>query len=673
MHKNIILILPFFLFQFKVLYSQWTSVSNGLDSYANTVLYNDNSNLFGGNYSGFFISTNNGVKWNPTALTDNVRAVLVNGNTIFAGGEGMNVSTDYGQTFSQTISSFQSIMDIENSNGNVYAAAVYSGFYLSSNNGASWVNRQVNFRNCLNLEIKNSFLFAGCTGSLKQNNGGVLKSSDNGITWSETPLINVDINFLESNSSYLFAGNSDSLLRSNDNGNLWTRMVFPASPFTIKRIFMLEESLFVCGSNSLGNVTYVSNDNGSSWNLFNLSGDLISVVKKSGTLVASVNYRGVYISFDNASTWDQYLHRDLSVNAFYKRNNRLFAGTSRGMYASEDNGLNWKRLNSTGSSVLSITSNDAYLFTSSYAGEISRSSDNGVSWETPTVFGGYVNAIYYFNNRLFTDNSYAGIRYSSDNGVSWSSFSIPGSVTYCFADYDNKLFAGLFSQGIYYSTNSGDSWSPTNLNAGSMSQIMSNSQYMFVASLHDPGLYRSSDGGINWDKTDLNHLSWSLLVSGDVVIAGTGSAGVYISTDNGVSWRSRNENLGSNNVHSLFLDNDYVFSGLFEAGIYRTTLSSLTKVVQQYHNIPENFILYQNYPNPFNPTTIISFDISKRSFVNLTVYNATGKLVNKLINEYKSPGNTEIAFESNDLPSGVYYYTLTTDGITQSRKMILLR
>ena len=673
MRKFTVFILLPLLLQYKVLYSQWTSVSNGLDSYASTVLYSDNSNLYGGNYSGLFLSTSNGMKWTSTSLTNNVLAINVKGNYVFAGGNGMNVSTDYGQTFSQTISSFQSIRDIENSNGNVYAAAGFSGIYTSSNYGANWVNRQVSFRTCLNLEIKNNFLFAGCTGSLKQNNGGVLKSSDNGITWAETPLINLEISFLESNSEYLFAGNRDSLFRSNDNGYSWTRLVFPTNPFTIKNIFNLEESLFVNGSDLSGNVTYVSYDNGSSWNLFNLSGEINSVVKKSGTLVASVNYRGVFVSQDNASTWDQYLHRDLSVNVFYKRFNRLFAGTSRGIYASEDDGLNWKRLNSTGSSVLSITSNDAYLFSSSYAGEISRSSDNGISWETPSVFGGSVNAIYYFNNKLFTDNSYIGIRYSSDDGMSWSSASIPGSVTYCFADYNDKLFAGLFSHGIYYSTNSGNSWSPTNLNAGSMSQIMSNSKYMFVASLHDPGLYRSSDGGINWEKTTLNHLSWCLTVSNEIVIAGTGSAGVYVSTDNGVSWRSRNENLVSNNVHSLFLDNEYVFSGLFESGIYRTTLSSLTEVLHQINEIPEIFNLYQNYPNPFNPSTIISFDISKRSFVKLTVYNAAGKLVKKLLNEYKSPGSNEIKFESNDLPTGIYYYSLTAGSFTQSKKMILLK
>ena len=113
---------------------------------------------------------------------------------------------------------------------------------------------------------------------------------------------------------------------------------------------------------------------------------------------------------------------------------------------------------------------------------------------------------------------------------------------------------------------------------------------------------------------------------------------------------------------------------MFEAGIYRNTVSALTDVVQQNTFSPENFKLYQNYPNPFNPSTIISFDISKRSFVNLKIYNAAGKLVKQLINEYKSPGTTEIKFESNDLPSGVYYYSLTTNnGLTQSRKMILLK
>ena len=36
-------------------------------------------------------------------------------------------------------------------------------------------------------------------------------------------------------------------------------------------------------------------------------------------------------------------------------------------------------------------------------------------------------------------------------------------------------------------------------------------------------------------------------------------------------------------------------------------------------NIPEQFVLYSNYPNPFNPVTTLRYDLSKVSFVDITI------------------------------------------------------
>jgi endonuclease/exonuclease/phosphatase family metal-dependent hydrolase len=88
---------------------------------------------------------------------------------------------------------------------------------------------------------------------------------------------------------------------------------------------------------------------------------------------------------------------------------------------------------------------------------------------------------------------------------------------------------------------------------------------------------------------------------------------------------------------------------------------------------PYNFSLNQNYPNPFNPETKIKFTISEPRYTTLTVYDALGKKVTRLVNEEKSPGTYEIKFDTENLPGGIYFYQLTAGSFTETKKMILLK
>ncbi len=90
-------------------------------------------------------------------------------------------------------------------------------------------------------------------------------------------------------------------------------------------------------------------------------------------------------------------------------------------------------------------------------------------------------------------------------------------------------------------------------------------------------------------------------------------------------------------------------------------------------NIPQQFSLSQNYPNPFNPTTTIKFGISEMGFVKLKVFDVLGREVDILVNEEMKPGNYEAAFTGEDLPSGIYFYSLVTPQFTDVKKMVLIK
>lgn len=90
-------------------------------------------------------------------------------------------------------------------------------------------------------------------------------------------------------------------------------------------------------------------------------------------------------------------------------------------------------------------------------------------------------------------------------------------------------------------------------------------------------------------------------------------------------------------------------------------------------NAVKEYRLSSNYPNPFNPSTIISYQIPKDGFVNLTVYNSLGQVVKTLVNEQKSMGKYSVKFNANDLPSGVYVYKLQANEFSSTKKMLLTK
>jgi hypothetical protein len=89
--------------------------------------------------------------------------------------------------------------------------------------------------------------------------------------------------------------------------------------------------------------------------------------------------------------------------------------------------------------------------------------------------------------------------------------------------------------------------------------------------------------------------------------------------------------------------------------------------------IPDKYLLEQNYPNPFNPTTSIKYSVSSIQNVKLTVFNMLGKEVATLVNERHKPGEYEVKFNSGNLPSGIYFYSLTSNEYNETKRMVLIK
>ncbi|MEO6695733.1 MAG: T9SS type A sorting domain-containing protein [Ignavibacteria bacterium] len=130
------------------------------------------------------------------------------------------------------------------------------------------------------------------------------------------------------------------------------------------------------------------------------------------------------------------------------------------------------------------------------------------------------------------------------------------------------------------------------------------------------------------------------------------------------SFVDRNLNSGNYNYRLKQID----FNGNFEY----FNLSNEVVI-----GIPSKFKLSQNYPNPFNPSTKINYDIPFDGKVSIVLFDVSGRELHSIVNEVKSAGYYTTEFNAAGLPSGVYFYRITSEGsgnkFTATRKMILLK
>ena len=81
--------------------------------------------------------------------------------------------------------------------------------------------------------------------------------------------------------------------------------------------------------------------------------------------------------------------------------------------------------------------------------------------------------------------------------------------------------------------------------------------------------------------------------------------------------------------------------------------------------------LEQNFPNPFNPSTSISYTIQREGYVRLAIFNLLGQEVSCVFEGMQPEGRYTVAFNSLNLPSGIYFYRLQAPGLYETKKMIV--
>lgn len=316
-----------------------------------------------------------------------------------------------------------------------------------------------------------------------------------------------------------------------------------------------------------------------------------------------------------------------------------------------------------------------------------RSTNNGNNWGletrltnfTANSIGPSVSASGNFVHVVWHDgrdgNAEIYYKRSDDNGIAWGndrritnepSVSIYPSITSSGSDvhivwYDERNF--IRSVHHNRSTDNGSNWgaetkltsdsafpqSPSIVSSGQLLHIVWDDLREFNINNNEIYYLFSTNSGLNW--TAETRLTNSALASFSPSLAITG-----------------------NEVHLVWTD---ARDGNRELYYKRNPTGNTIGINPISNEIPQNFSLGQNYPNPFNPSTKIRFTIPRQNdnFENLklVIYDILGREIKTLLNDIVAAGFYEIDFDANELASGIYYYRLTADSFSDTKKMIIAK
>lgn len=317
----------------------------------------------------------------------------------------------------------------------------------------------------------------------------------------------------------------------------------------------------------------------------------------------------------------------------------------------------------------------------SLTGKIYRTSDGGAVWTImfDTTNIGMRDVFFANVNTGWAVGNAGTVKYTSNTGMNWSSRNFNGTTNTCVFAFSPTLVlvSGFGSAGyITRSTNGGINWSFTTV-PGNLADFRfiyfadNNTGYAGGLALGGQGgMAKSTDGGLTW--VQLNGYSGLTPLDGYFIDANTGYvvnslSELKMTTDGGASWV--NQVIPAAGSFSKISG-----SGSFACIVGRKIATNTTVGIQQISGeVPGDYALGQNYPNPFNPVTNFGLRIADFGFVTLKIFDITGKEVTVLVNENLNPGIYNIAFDASYLASGTYFYRITAEGFTQTKKMILTK
>ncbi len=369
-------------------------------------------------------------------------------------------------------------------------------------------------------------------------------------------------------------------------------------------------------------------------------------------------------------------------------------------------------------------------------GELLKSTNGGMSW---ALQSNYIHQVLTeivinpLNTNIMYISGDALVTKTTNGGTNWTvaANGLPAGLgVYCIAlsPGNPDILLAANDNGIYRTTDGGANWVQVNNNASRRLEFNHVNPNLAAAVTFSPfKVLFSTDAGATWMDFTGNYAGAHMR---DVAFSGDGNTMYVASRDQGVFWMditqyvpvelvsftaepvingirlnwSTTSELNNSHFEIERSADKITFEKIASVNGYGTTTvqqtysyidknvkegiyyyrlkqvdfdgtSSYSLIIEVENAVPSSFVLAQNYPNPFNPSTSISWQTPVSGWQSLKVYNAIGKEVAALVNEFREAGKHSVEFDASSarLSSGVYFYKLQIGNFVQTKKMILLQ
>ncbi|MFZ4591017.1 MAG: YCF48-related protein [Ignavibacteria bacterium] len=676
----------------------WQYPYPNANSLLSSYFFNESTGYFGGDFGTLLKTTNGGanISIQNTGNNYNVNSInFINSTTGFIGAgfndkvimKTTNGGLNWAVTNLGTPFAIKKIKFINANSG--IAISSYQGIYYTTNGGTNWTNVNGIAQSLYGLDYVTPNLAYVCS-----YGGTIQKTTNGGLNWTSQLIASTtatlfDVQFTDSLTGYV-CGTNSLVLKTTNGGLNWANVNAP----NFYTIYSMSFYNALNGTAVCENGEFLKTTNGGTNWTFQVpppaNANRLSAVKyfPSGTIYASGLYGSNMKSTDAGITWNSLItgRNTYIFSSWFLNANTGFASMNGGIILKTTNGgTNWvENLTPTSGNNITgiqfIDANTGYAIPVFGNDQILKTTDAGNNWSvTVPGINNYVNNLCFLNASTgVLQTSFSTFR-TTNGGTNWTFID---SVTTQLngLQFVNSLtgYASTYvSPHTYFrkTTNGGLNWttlpeSVTNTYVISYKFYNGNTGYAAGGN----NLYKTTNGGNTWALSTATGMSVQVvyLLDSVTVLLGGVFGEFRKSTDGGSSFTNV-PFLSQNGITTMSFINPMTGWVMGQGGMIVKTSDLMTGNSEITSQTPGSFALSQNYPNPFNPSTVIRFELSVVSDVRIKVYDVTGREVQTLVNEKLQPGVYEKTFDGSKLTSGVYFYKITANDISETRRMLLIK